>query len=256
MVTARWGLKLLAFAFFIILIAGIVIGGWEATIPEIEAAGDELPGGFKDFFRILFGAGLPDEMFYTYTIIPYLVVPFFGAFILIYFLVEQVGTIPAKFAAPFAIVVTLIVCVSGIFVKMVFALLFAFGFYGFLVVWFVLILAAGLWGVTRVGEKGAEIHEIWEAYAPTERELTEKISGLAATIAEQEKIKAEIKIEADAGNKWAKIKLFNMDRILKELRGKKSKLERERDKGKKKGVEALEELAKRLKKRGEREAGK
>ncbi len=160
---ARTGFKLLAFVFLIILIAGMVIGGWEAT-PDIEVAGGELPDELKTLFRIIFGAKLPDEMFYVYTIVPYLIVPFFGAFILIYFLVEQIGTIPAKFAAPLAIVVTLIACVSGIFVKMVFALLFAFGFYGFLLVWVVLILSASIWGLGTLGVKYGKLAGIVTKY--------------------------------------------------------------------------------------------
>ena len=156
--------KWIAFIILVVIIIGIAIGGLQAAEPQIEAAGTELPDWTKDFFRVIFGGGLPNEMFYTYTIVPYLLLPFAGAFIIIYFLVEKIAAMPPKFSAPLAIVVVLIACASGIFVKMVFALLFAFGFYGFLLVWVVLILSASIWGVGTIGERAGKLSGIMKKY--------------------------------------------------------------------------------------------
>lgn len=220
---ARTGFKLLAFVFLIILIAGMAIGGWEAT-PDIEAAGGELPGWTKDVFRIIFGAKLPNEMFYVYTIVPYLIVPFFGAFILIYFLVEQIGTIPAKFAAPLAIVVTLIACVSGIFVKMVFALLFAFGFYGFLLVWVVLILSGSIWGLGTIGEKFGALSGIMKKYEKKFEDVDKELEKARAECVHYHNISREH--EGTPEGREAFHKAYELTRKIRGLERERSELGR------------------------------
>lgn len=166
----------------IIIIAIGLTRGFTAGPPtNIEARGEPLPSEIKSIFRVVFGGELPDSMLYTYTIIPCLVLPVLGAFILIFFLAQNI--LPSRFAAPLAIVVVLISAYSGLFLKFVFGTLQTFGFYGYLLVWIVLIISATSWGIGAMarGIKGVEAE-----IKKTEAEIAELEAKIAKAQEERE----------------------------------------------------------------------
>jgi hypothetical protein len=177
----------------LIIIVGLIRGGMETRIePPIEARGERLPDAVVTGLRVIFGGQFPDWMAYTYTIVPFLFLPFLGAFVLIFYLVRSI--MPSRFAAPLAIIIVFITAYTGVFLRFVFGTLSTFGWYGYILVWCVLIISATAWGIGTIatGVKGIEtkILKIEKEITKARKELEEILAEKAETARRLEEMRA------------------------------------------------------------------
>lgn len=171
----------------IFAVAFVKVSTWDDVqrlLPEEK--GDALPEPVQVFFKVLFGGGLAPEMLYTYTFVPFVLLPLIGAFILIYFLAQNI--LPHNFAGVLAIIVVFITSYSGFFLRFVFGTLTFFGWYGYIIVWIVLILSSTAWGIGQIGGSFAGIGRALGEYERKKHEKEKKCIALRKYIDELDKM--------------------------------------------------------------------
>ncbi len=218
---AEWQIWTFRIITIILAIFVLSAGLSYAADVKVEPAGQPLHGAIKEVVQIIFGGGVPDSMLYTYTFFQYIILPFLGAFILIFFLTQNI--LPRSFAAALAIIVVFIASYSGALLRFVHGTLTVFGVYGYVLVWVVLVISSTAWGIGHIGTGIAKIEKEVRSYEKEKLDLEKRIAGLGDRIDELSAMRPstyEGKVAVDQEAMKTREEIANLVKEVKKLKKK------------------------------------